>query len=157
MALKLPRLPRSLGPAIAARARSLRETTAKVLRLPLRAERTGTDPARRALMAGSIASAAVVPFPAFGGGDSSPPDRRALEAYATWLFYERRLLCLELYPELGMDADKFIAANNAGSLWHFHREGDGRGWRELPQPSTRATAVLDLVGCDWRQDRVKDV
>jgi hypothetical protein len=35
-----------------------------------------------------------------------------------------------------------------GLNWHFGRE-EGHRWDELPQPSTRAIAVLDFVGVDW--------
>jgi hypothetical protein len=79
-------------------------------------------------------------------------DRRALEAYASWLHMERRLLCLELYPHMGAAAERFVFADNAGFGWHFR----GRGtldWNEGPQPSSRAAAVLDLVGVDWRQPK----
>jgi hypothetical protein len=48
--------------------KSLAASTAKILRFPARAEVVGTDPGRRRLMTGTIAAAAVVPLPAFGGG-----------------------------------------------------------------------------------------
>ncbi|WOH66167.1 hypothetical protein [Bradyrhizobium sp. BWA-3-5] len=90
----------------------------------------------------SLAGATPVAAPAM-----QATDRRALEAYASWLHMERRLLCLELWPHMGSDAEKYVWADNAGYHWHFRGEGD---WRDLPQPSTRAAAVLDLVGVDWK-------
>jgi hypothetical protein len=78
-------------------------------------------------------------------------DRRALEAYASWLFMERRILCGELWPHMGAEAERYDWHDNAGAGWHFHR-GD-LAWDEGPQPSSRAAAVLDLVGVDWRQPK----
>jgi hypothetical protein len=75
-------------------------------------------------------------------------DRRALEAYASWLFMERRILCGELWPHMGAQAERWDWQDNAGAGWHFR--GD---WKDLPQPSARASAVLDLVGVDWRQPK----
>jgi hypothetical protein len=78
------------------------------------------------------------------------PDRRALEAYASWLFMERRILCGELWPDMGAQAEHYDYYDNAGAGRHFRGDGD---WQDLPQPSTRAAAVLDLVGVDWRQPK----
>ncbi|TWI07885.1 hypothetical protein LPJ38_03145 [Bradyrhizobium daqingense] len=97
----------------------------------------------------SLAGATPVPAPAM-----QAPDRRALEAYASWLHMERRLLCLELWPHMGVDAEKYIWADNAGHDWHFRGEGD---WRDLPQPSSRAARVLDLVRVDWKDPRYGNI
>jgi hypothetical protein len=70
MALRLPRfLARSAAPRPTLRDR-LRVATAKILpfRRPV-AEAPGTDAGRRAIMLGGAATAAVLPLPAFGGGD----------------------------------------------------------------------------------------
>jgi hypothetical protein len=92
--------------------------------------------------------AASVPVSSPDLQTTSPiPDRRALEAYASWLFMERRFLCNELYPQMGANAERFDLAGNAGWDWHFRFEGEKH---EPPQPSTRAAAVLDLVGVNWR-------
>ena len=96
----------------------------------------------------AIAGAALAPYPTATAAASADTDRRALEAYASWLFMERRILCGELWPEMGDKAERFNWLDNAGADWHFRGDGD---WRDLPQPSTRAAAVLDLVGVDWRQ------
>jgi hypothetical protein len=45
------------------------------------------------------------------------------------------------------DAERWDWHDNAGAGWHFRGDED---WKNLPQPSTRAAAVLDLVGVDWR-------
>ena len=66
--------------------------------------------------------------------------RGALEAYASWLFMERRILCGELWPHMGAEAERFDWFDNAGAGWHF---GEVR-----TPPSTRAAAVLDLVGVE---------
>src|SRR6476659_5175468 len=98
---------------------------------------------------GSVLALAAIPLPpaqSFAGA----PDRRALEAYASWLFMERRILCGELWPDMGAKAERYDYFDNAGAGWHFRGDGD---WRDLPQPSSRAAAVLDLVGVDWRQPK----
>jgi hypothetical protein len=80
-------------------------------------------------------------------------DRRALEAYASWLFMERRILCGELWPHMGAEAERYDRHDNARAKWHFDGRGD-LAWDEGPQPSTRAAAVLDLVGVNWRQPKM---
>ena len=111
----------------------------------------GARPTRRTIMnslvALPIAAAIPVASPAASMLQAPDTDRRALEAYASWLFMERRILCGELWPNLGAEAERYDLHDNAGAGWHFR--GDG-GWRDLPQPSSRAAAVLDLVGVDWR-------
>lgn len=79
------------------------------------------------------------------------PDRHALQSYASWLFYERRLVCMELYPDLPRP-DAFVMAGNIGFDWHTRRE-PGKTWADLPPPSSRALAVLDAVGVDWKSDK----
>jgi hypothetical protein len=110
------------------------------------------DPTRRHFLtvaaAGSIAG--LSPAIAAAMTSTSATDRRALEAYASWLFMERRILCGELWPQMGAEAERYVSQGNAGADWHFRGDGD---WRDLPQPSTRAANVLDLVGVDWKQDR----
>jgi hypothetical protein len=70
-----------------------------------------------------------------------------MQAYASWLFYERRLLCAELYPDHPRP-DHFVSCLNAGSGWHWgDKEVDHEARRH---PSRRAAAVLDQVGVDWR-------
>jgi hypothetical protein len=98
----------------------------------------------------AIAGAALAPYPTATAAAPAATDRRALEAYASWLFMERRILCGELWPHMGDKAERFNWFDNAGADWHFRGDGD---WRDLPQPSTRAAAVLDLVGIDWRQPK----
>lgn len=66
------------------------------------------------------------------------PEREMLETYAAWLFYERRRLCDELWP--GSDAaEDIVKVDNPAAPWHFGRP--------TPLPSSRAEAVLRLVGC----------
>jgi hypothetical protein len=76
------------------------------------------------------------------------PNYRAMHAYASWLFMERRILCGELWPHMGSSAERYDYADNAGYHWHFRGTGS---WKDLPQPSSRAAAVLDKVGVDWRK------
>jgi hypothetical protein len=102
------------------------------------------------LVALPIAAAVPVASPAMSSSPGAATDRRALEAYASWLFMERRILCGELWPHMGADAERWDFAGNAGYGWHFRGRGD-LAWDEGPQPSSRAAAVLDLVAVDWRQ------
>jgi hypothetical protein len=104
------------------------------------------------LVALPIAAAVPVASPAMSSSPGAATDRRALEAYASWLFMERRILCGELWPHMGADAERWDFADNAGYGWHFRSRGD-LAWDEGPQPSSRAAAVLDLVGVDWRQPK----
>ncbi|MEH2517788.1 hypothetical protein V1279_003361 [Bradyrhizobium sp. AZCC 1610] len=97
-----------------------------------------------------VSTAAIAAVPTTAPAMTQTSDRRALEAYASWLFMERRILCGELWPDMGADAERYDYYDNAGAGWHFRGDGD---WRDLPQPSTRAAAVLDLVGVDWRQPK----
>ncbi|NEU13558.1 hypothetical protein G3T14_15670 [Methylobacterium sp. BTF04] len=72
------------------------------------------------------------------------PERHALIAYASWLYMERQFVCKELYPHLGWRAATFIAGDNSG--FDYHR-------KDAPAASSRAVAVLELIGCDWSKDR----
>ncbi|MGY8705131.1 hypothetical protein RAD16_05230 [Bradyrhizobium sp. 18BD] len=103
------------------------------------------------LVAVSIAAATPVPSSSIASNEDDP-ELRAARAYASWLFYERRLLCRELWPHMGATAEKFVWADNAGADWHFSGRGE-LAWDEGPQPSSRAAAVLDLVGIDWRKPK----
>jgi hypothetical protein len=99
---------------------------------------------------GTALALAAVPASAVSVSLTEPPDRHVLESYAAWLHMERRLLCRELYPHMGSAAERFIFADNAGFDWHFCGRGDLE-WDQGPQPSSRAAAVLDLAGVDWRR------
>ena len=72
-----------------------------------------------------------------------------LDAYSEWLFYERRMLCIERYGD--RDAEGFVPANTGAHLFHFPPSELG-GWKAAPKPSVRAAVVLSAVGCDWRED-----
>jgi hypothetical protein len=99
-----------------------------------------------------IAAAVPIASPAMSSAPATDTDRRALEAYASWLLMERRILCGELWPDEGAQAERYDWHDNAGAGWHLRGRGD-LAWNEGPQPSSRAAAVLDLVGVDWRQPK----
>ncbi len=69
-------------------------------------------------------------------------DRATLETYATWLYFERQRLVQELYPGVA-HAHEFVRADNDGLGWHY----------DAPAPSTRAEAVLQLVGVSGNKPR----
>ena len=73
----------------------------------------------------------------------SPAPREVLETYSAWLHMERRLLSLELYPELGTKGERFVPHGTPGDCWHFRGP---TSWRDLPQPSSRAATVLHALG-----------
>jgi hypothetical protein len=72
-------------------------------------------------------------------------DRATLETYASWLFYERRILVHQLYPELGAAAESFRAEDNPGAHWHFVAYNHPR-LAERMNPAGRAALVLAAVG-----------
>lgn len=76
---------------------------------------------------------------------------KVLAAYAEWLYYEHRLLMIEMFPDpaLRKVMEKVAPTGSAARFFHFPM---GRDWRELPQPSTRALAVLNAVGCDLTRE-----
>jgi hypothetical protein len=99
----------------------------------------------------------LVSLPLIGGGVklignpsavAAPITDAALDAYSEWLFMERRLLCMERYPNW-KDAECFVPCNTGASS--FHLPDSPVRWQDLPQPSTRAALVLSAVGCDWRR------
>lgn len=69
--------------------------------------------------------------------------RDVLDAYLEWLHMEARLLRVELY---GDDwADRELTPCNTFAK-NFHIPSDGRSWRDMPQPSTRAEIILKVAG-----------
>ena len=71
----------------------------------------------------AIAGAAIASNPTTTAAAPLETDRRALEAYASWLHMERRLICLELYPQHRKTREKFVYGGNAGYNWHFYGTG----------------------------------
>ena len=107
--------------------------------------------ARRGLLRG------LARLPLIGGGvtilgnptgAAEPVTDDLLDAYSKWLFYERRLLCLERWPGL-RHPDGFISANTGAGGYHFPLWPER--WQDRPMPSTRAAVVLSAVGCGWRE------
>ena len=64
-------------------------------------------------------------------------------AYLEWLRMEARILQIELFPELDQTRD-FTPCNTFAKSFHF--PSDGRTWKDVPKPSTRAVTVLKAVG-----------
>jgi hypothetical protein len=95
-------------------------------------------------------------LPLIGGGvtligsptaAAEPVTDELIDAYNQWLFYERRLLCIEQY---GSAEWEHMVPQSTGAS-HFHFPPFPTSWRDLPQPSTRAAVVLSAAGCDWRR------
>ncbi|MGL3210845.1 hypothetical protein [Bradyrhizobium sp. BR 1433] len=113
---------------------------------PISTVRAGRTVNRRSFMNMITSTAAVVAVPTAAPAMPATSDIRAAHAYAAWLHMERRILCNELWPDMGSMAEKIVFSDNAGANWHLRNDD----WKSDPQPSSRAAAVLDLVGVDWR-------
>ena len=72
-------------------------------------------------------------------------NRKLLAAYSQWLFYERRLLALEVHGDV--DAENVIPCTRVGD-YHFPAYDNGPTWQDKPQPSTRAAAIMSAAGVD---------
>jgi hypothetical protein len=104
---------------------------------------------RRGLLTGAAAlpALAVPVAPAVAIAAEVPAD--LIEAYSSWLYYERELLHVEAFgSEAARGLRQFVWLNNAGADYHFP---SGASWRDRPQPSTRAGSVFRLLGVDWRE------
>src|SRR4051812_33427444 len=66
------------------------------------------------MLVSTAIAGALVPNQAAAAAPVERPDRRALEAYAAWLHFERRMLCQELWPEMGSASRWVVFAENAG-------------------------------------------
>lgn len=67
-----------------------------------------------------------------------------LEAYLEWLAMEARLLRIELYGDQYFADRELTPCNTFAKAFHF--PSDGRSWRDVPQPSTRAQIILTVAG-----------
>ncbi len=116
-----------------------------------------TTTARRGFLRG------LVTLPLIGGGvtlignpaaSAEPITMELLTNYNQWLFYERRLLLIEMFPDREQRAwaEALVPHGSRGAdRFHFPAYEQG-GWEGVPQPSTRAALVLSSVGCDWRRE-----
>lgn len=77
-----------------------------------------------------------------------PATRAEMEAYREWLFMEGRLLGMELYPEMGNDADRVIPCNTGAGELHLPPCGS---WRKIAKPSSRAVQILTAVGANFER------
>ncbi len=77
-----------------------------------------------------------------------PATRSEMEAYREWLFMEGRLLGMELYPEMGDDADRVIPCNTGAGELHLPPCGS---WRKIAKPSSRAVRILTAVGANFEK------
>ncbi len=96
-----------------------------------------------------IASSSAVAFEAPVADNGHAPDRRALEAYAEWLDMERRLLTIELFPEMGIRATTIVPTGTAARNYHYPLDAD---FRSASPPSSRAEEMLHRLGIDWRAE-----
>ncbi len=84
---------------------------------------------------------------------AEPASKALLFNYKSWLHFEHRMLSYELAGhdrQRCREMERFFTVT-PGDDWHFQWDGQGpAGWKDAPQPSTRAALVLSAVGCDWR-------
>ena len=78
-----------------------------------------------------------------------PITTELLCAYSQWLFYERRLLLIEMFPDREMQrfAEKLIP-NGSREADHFHFPSEPLRWDTQLQPSSRAAVVISAAGCE---------
>ena len=85
---------------------------------------------------------------AFTAPVERPATRAEMEAYREWLAMEGRLLGMELYPEMGDDADRVIPCNTGTGEIHLPPCGS---WRKIAKPSSRAVRILTAVGANFEK------
>lgn len=85
---------------------------------------------------------------AFTAPVERPATRAEMEAYREWLAMEGRLLGMELYPEMGDDADRVIPCNTGAGELHLPPCGS---WRKIAKPSSRAVRILTAVGANFEK------
>ena len=83
-----------------------------------------------------------------------PVTRDLMHSYKSWLFFENRMLAYELAGHCldgGRQIERLFFHGTPGDDYHFQWTHNGytgpAGWRDAPQPSTRAAIVLSAVGC----------
>ena len=89
---------------------------------------------------------------------AAPVTEPMLLQYANWLFFERRLLCLEIGKHAGLWEGSGRLLERSSWVqpdaecrnypeFHFPRFGE---WTDVAKPSTRAAVVMAASGFDWR-------
>ena len=84
------------------------------------------------------------------GKPASPSDWQRYDtdprfAYLEWLTMEARLLRLEMWPNCN-PSDGFNPVNTFALS--FHMPADGKNWRDMQPPSSRALAVMQAAGVE---------
>ena len=113
----------------------------------------------------------LVSLPLIGGGvtligqptavaEPATPD--LLEAYKTWLDYEKRFLCWEMaadpvfierFRHMPKTENRVERSRTIEQyLSYVGQSGSYHGGLSAASPYTRAALVLSTVGCDWRED-----
>jgi hypothetical protein len=106
---------------------------------------------RRRLL-GAIASAPALAVPALVIAKEMPSEPitdELISNYSSWLFMERRLLHFHRFGDRPNwhTQMKFVETNNA---FYHHFPWDGSA-QDFSRSERRAAAVLQFVGCDWRE------
>lgn len=93
----------------------------------------------------SAAAALIGAAPQVASASGLIGGEEALKAYNAWLFYERKLLSLEMYPDIDPKVHHLIIPHSS-AVADFHFPAYPTRWQDRPQPSTRALTVLRAVG-----------
>ncbi len=95
----------------------------------------------------ALPPAPALAVPAAPAGELlSPPDRRLLNRYSSWLHTERRLLQFELHPGLGEEAQRWVMCDAAVSLFRFPALPTSPDKWSSPSPPARAVPLLWALG-----------
>ena len=75
-----------------------------------------------------------------------PVTEDLLYSYNQWLFYERRLLCVEQFGMRGGKGSSMMESFVPHCDDNFHFPDHPTKWTDVPKPSTRAAIVMATVG-----------
>ena len=94
------------------------------------------------LATGAALAGTLNPAPALGVPNEANREE-LLSRYESWLFFERRVLLAEMYPDVPVDIrERGATVDDFAMMAIFPITGD---WRDNP-PSGRAKAILNAAG-----------
>ncbi|WP_434723102.1 hypothetical protein [Mesorhizobium sp. RIZ17] len=77
------------------------------------------------------------------------PRDELLAAYSEWLHFERLNLMREIWPDQNPhEMVCYVPANTLAGTFHFPTPDSGLTWETMPQPGSRAAAVMKTAGVD---------
>jgi hypothetical protein len=80
------------------------------------------------------------------------PQDEVLYAYSEWLHFERLALMREMHPSQNPhEAMWYVPCNTLSQGFHFPPHESDLTWETMPQPGTRALAVMTTAGVDLHE------